>query len=105
MTMLQKDFDLIKELLINKYGIRKDIIDYVRRCEEALRDKFQRLDEIREYNQYKVIAALQKNKISDSHFSWNTGYGYDDPGRSATERVYADVFGAEAALVRPTLLL
>ena len=40
MTMLQKDFDLIKELLINKYGIRKDIIDYVRRCEEALRDKF-----------------------------------------------------------------
>lgn len=72
MTMLQKDFDLIKELLINKYGIRKDIIDYVHRCEEALRDKFQRLDEIREYNQYKVIAALQKNKISDSHFSWNT---------------------------------
>lgn len=104
MTMLQKDFDLIKELLINKYGIRKDIIDHVHRCEEALRDKFQRLDEIREYNQYKVIAALQKNKISDSHFSWNTGYGYDDPGRSATERVYADVFGAEAALVRPTLV-
>ena len=69
-----------------------------------MRNKFQRLDEIREYNQYKVIAALQKNKISDSHFSWNTGYGYDDPGRSATERVYADVFSAEAALVRPTLV-
>ena len=56
------------------------------------------------YNQYKVLAAFQKNSIRDMHFSWNTGYGYDDPGRDAVERVYADIFNTEAALVRPTIV-
>ncbi len=56
------------------------------------------------YNQYKILAAFQKNQISDMHFAWNTGYGYDDPGRAALERVYADVFKTEAALCRPTIV-
>ncbi len=56
------------------------------------------------YNQYKVLEAFQNNNIRDMHFSWNTGYGYDDPGRDAVERVYADIFHTEAALVRPTIV-
>ena len=56
------------------------------------------------YNQYKVLEAFQRNNIRDMHFSWNTGYGYDDPGRDAVERVYADIFHTEAALVRPTIV-
>ena len=56
------------------------------------------------YNQYKVLAAFQENEICDRHFSWNTGYGYNDPGREAIENLYADLFGTEAALVRPIIV-
>ena len=62
------------------------------------------LDDTMAYNQYKVLEAFQRNNIRDMHFSWNTGYGYDDPGRDAVERVYADIFHTEAALVRPTIV-
>lgn len=56
------------------------------------------------YNQYKILSALQENKLSDMHFGWNTGYGYDDPGRDAIERIYADIFHTDSALVRPTIV-
>ena len=65
---------------------------------------FLRLDDIMAYNQYKVLDAFQKNRISDMHFGWNTGYGYNDPGRDALERVYADIFRADSALVRPIIV-
>ncbi len=50
------------------------------------------LDEIKNYNQLKVIRAMQKNRLSDTHFGGTTGYGYDDSGRETLEKVYADVF-------------
>ena len=74
-------------------------------AEKQLADEFRKTDEICEYNQYRVLNAFQKNRISDIHFGWTTGYGYNDLGRDAIERVYASVFGAEAAIVRTQIVI
>lgn len=92
------------EFLKEHFGISPKVLDHVKKCEEAVSERFDRLDDIMAYNQYKVLDAFQKNRICDRHFSWNTGYGYDDAGRDALEQVYADVFHAEAALVRPIIV-
>ena len=91
-------------LLTGEFNISKDVLDLIDRSEESVSALFDDLDDIMTYNQYKVLDAFQKNGIRDMHFSWNTGYGYDDPGREATERVYADIFHTEAALVRPIIV-
>jgi len=84
--------------------IKPDILSLIKEAEASLKESFDRLDDITEFNQYKVLAALQKNRISDMHFAWNTGYGYNDAGREATEAVFADVLGAEDAIVRPIIV-
>lgn len=94
----------ITSLLKENFKIDPDIIQKVENAEDKVTDQFRKLDKIKAYNQYKVISAFQKNRISDMHFGWNTGYGYDDAGRDAVERVYADIFNTEAALVRPTIV-
>ncbi len=68
-----------------------------------LRERFDAIDQIAEHNQAKVLAAMQKNRVSAGCFAATTGYGYDDMGRDTMERVYADVFHTEAALVRPQI--
>ncbi len=71
--------------------------------EEVLADlapRFARIDEIAEYNQLKVLGAMRKNRVSESHLMGTTGYGYNDDGRDTLERVYADTFHTEDALVR-----
>ena len=68
-----------------------------------LTERFSQIDAIAEANQLKVINAMQKNRVAANHFNLSTGYGYDDEGRDTLERVYADCFGAEAALVRPQI--
>ena len=93
-----------KELLINELGINPRILKLVEEAEKTVKDQFQALDDITAYNQYKVLSVMQKHQIADRHFAWNTGYGYDDAGREAVENVYADVFGTETALVRPTIV-
>ncbi len=93
-----------EELLIKELGISRIILDFVNEAEKEVSQQFQALDDIMAYNQYKVLSALQKHRIADMHFGWKTGYGYDDPGREAVEKVYADIFGTEAALVRPTIV-
>lgn len=65
---------------------------------------FKAYDEIAEKNTEKIIKAMQKYKLSDMHFAWNTGYGYDDPGREITEKIFAEVFGMEDAIVRPSIV-
>ena len=70
---------------------------------ENLKERFDKIDKIAEHNQAKVVAAMQKNKVSAACFAATTGYGYDDMGRDTLERVYADVFHTEAALVRPQI--
>ncbi len=74
------------------------------RIEDDLADKFKNIDKIAEYNNYKVLKAMQENRLSDVHFQWNTGYGYDDAGRDVVEAIYANIFGAEDALVRTQIV-
>jgi len=82
-------------------GIDASILDYCRNIEKALEDRFKMIDEVAEFNQLKVIQAMQAHRVSDIHFASSTGYGYNDDGRDTLERVYADVFKTEDALVRP----
>ncbi len=93
-----------REYLRDIAGISEAILDLTDEAERELFGKFKELDDIKAFNQYKVLRAMQENHLSDMHFTWATGYGYDDAGRDAVERIYADVFGAEAALVRPTIV-
>lgn len=92
------------QLLTEKFNISKDVLNIINKSEDLVSERFSQLDDIMAYNQYKVLDAFQKNGIRDMHFSWNTGYGYDDPGRDAIERVYADIFNTDAALVRPIIV-
>lgn len=85
-------------------GIDKRLINYCDEIESSLRERFEKIDETAEYNQLKVIRAMQQNKVSETHFGASTGYGYNDLGREALESVYASVFNTEAALVRPQLM-
>ena len=69
-------------------------------AQQAVQGQFARIDEIAEENTQKVLAAFQKHRVADGYFAGTTGYGYDDLGRDKLDEIYADVFGAEAALVR-----
>lgn len=69
----------------------------------GLKERFEAIDRTAEYNQAKVVGAMQKNRVSAQCFAATTGYGYDDIGRDVLERVYADTFHTEAALVRPQI--
>lgn len=83
-----------------QFGISHELVERAFRIEQALSGEFTRMHQIREANQLKVIAAMQKHRVSDTHFSGSTGYGYNDRGREVLEEVYATVFGTEDALVR-----
>nr|HPO04947.1 methionine gamma-lyase family protein [Bacillota bacterium] len=93
-----------ERLLTESMGISKKVYDHVLTAESQVTDYFAAADDIMAYNQYKVLDVFQKCRITDMHFGWNTGYGYNDPGREALEKVYAMLFGTEAALVRPTIV-
>ena len=80
------------------------IRETVQKAEQLIRERTAAIDEVVDYNTAKVLGAFQKNKVSDAHFNPSTGYGYDDLGRDTLERIYADVFHAEAALVRPQII-
>jgi len=86
------------------FGIGGEIAALTKSCEAGLAGRFASLDAASEAGQYKVLSAFMKNRLSDTHFGFATGYGYDDAGRAVTERVFADVFGAEAALVRTQIV-
>jgi cystathionine beta-lyase family protein involved in aluminum resistance len=89
--------------LINLYselGISKEVLNISDEIILNLSDRFQKIDKIAEYNQLKVLSAFRKNKVSEAHFTPTTGYGYNDLGRDTLEKVYADVFHTEDALVR-----
>ena len=84
-------------------GIDNKVLEYCKTIETSLKDRFDAIDKVAEYNQMKVIKAMQENRLSDVHFSATTGYGYNDLGRETLESIYASVFHAESALVRPQL--
>ncbi len=96
--------DKSKELATEEFGISGRVYDFVKSCESAVEGSFREIDRISEYNQMKVIKAMQKNRLAIDHFCGSTGYGYDDGGRDVMESIYADVFKAEDALVRPQII-
>lgn len=89
--------------LYSQMGISNAVYEYGEKAIEKLVKRFAEIDKIAEYNQAKVLAAMQKNRVSAACFAATTGYGYDDVGRDNLEKVYADVFHTEAALVRPQI--
>ena len=89
--------------LYERMGTSPGVYAYGEKILDKLADRFAAVDKVAEYNQAKVLAAMQKNRVSAACFVPSTGYGYDDTGRDCLERVYADVFHTEAALVRPQI--
>ena len=92
----------LKELYMTM-GISPAVYQFGENALEQLQERFTVIDQIAEHNQAKVIAAMQKNRVSAACFAASSGYGYDDFGRDNLERVYADVFHTESALVRPQI--
>jgi len=86
--------------MYEKFGISKEIIELANQVEQEIKPEFEKVDKIKEENSLKVLMAFQKYKISDMHFGETTGYGYGDIGRDTIEQIFADVLGAEDAVVR-----
>ncbi len=89
-----------KEEMYQKFGITKPVIDLGNQVLAEIEDRFASIDETAEINQMKVIHAMQKNRVAENHLWGTTGYGYNDAGRDTLEKVYADIFHTEDALVR-----
>mgnify|MGYP004512620237 FL=1 len=89
--------------MYQELGVDKDVLDFGTAVEATLKNRFSEIDTVTEYNQLKVIRAMQKCRVSAECFQSSTGYGYNDLGRETLEAVYAAVFHTEAALVRPQI--
>ena len=89
--------------IYEKMGLSRPVYDRGESVLAGLEDRFRAIDRTAEANQAKVLYAMQKNRVGANHFAATTGYGYDDDGRERLEKVYADVFHTEAALVRPQI--
>ena len=89
----------LKEMYLEK-GISEEVFEKINSIEESLKERFERIDQIAEYNQMKVLNAMQECRFAEDHLRGTTGYGYNDSGRDTLEKVYAKVFHTEDALVR-----
>ena len=93
----------ISRRMYEEMGISKEVLSFALPIEAELWGRFEKIDENAECCQLKVLMAMQKNRISAEHFAGSTGYGYNDAGRDDLEKVYADTFHTQAALVRPQI--
>lgn len=93
----------IMDEMYQNLGISKVVLDAGNRIEQELKPRFTNFDKVAEYNQLKVLRAMQKNRVNEGCFHYASGYGYNDQGRDTLEQVYADTFHTEAALVRPQI--
>ena len=89
--------------IYQKMGISKEVYNYCENIWNSLKPRWEEIDVLSEYNQLKVISAMQKNQVSEACLLGTTGYGYSDLGRETLEKVYADIFHTEDALVRPQI--
>lgn len=89
--------------LYKNLGISEEVYDYSKKILNSLESRFKEIDSITEYNQLKVLKAMQENKVSEACLYGSTGYGYNDIGRDTLEKVYASIFNTEDALVRPQI--
>ena len=94
---------MIMKELYAQLGISSAVYDFGKTVEDSLKERFEKFDKTAEYNQMKVIHAMQKNRVSEACFGASSGYGYNDLGRETLEQVYADTFHTEACLVRPQI--
>lgn len=92
------------EFLKTQFGIKQQTIDLYNMAHEKLKDRFAEIDSIAEYNQFKVLNAFQKNRISYAHLGETTGYGYDDLGRDTLDKVYSEILGCEDSMVRHNIV-
>ena len=92
------------ENMYQSMGISNEVYNFGKEILSGLKERFEAIDEVAEYNQMKVLNAMQECKVSDIHFAATTGYGYNDLGRDTLEEVYAKVFHTEDAIVRPQLV-
>ena len=90
-----------EKLMMESYNITPHVFELYKKALSDVEEQFKIYDEIREYNQLKVLNAFQEERISDMHFTNSSGYGYDDIGRDTLDKVYARIFNTESALVRP----
>ena len=91
-------------IYLDCFGIDKKVLDFASDILGGLKERFNDIDDTAEYNQLKVLSAMQAENISEAHLHGSTGYGYDDAGRDSLEKVYAGVFKTEDALVRPQIV-
>ena len=94
----------IKDFIQSEYGISPETFALCSQAEEEVRPQFAEIDKTAELNQIKVLKAFSEHKVSEAHLGYSTGYGYDDLGRDTLEKIYADVFGTESALVRSSIV-
>ena len=94
----------MREYLKTQFGISDEVCIFAEKMRKEVQAAFQTIERTSQKNQWKVLHAFQKHHVSDTHFAATTGYGYDDAGRETLDAVYADVFGAEDALVRHTII-
>lgn len=92
-----------KEFFKEIFEIDEDIYEFVNKIDSNLVNRFKDLDEIEEFNQLKVLKAMQEVNLAATDFAWSTGYGYGDVGREKVEKIFAKIFKAEDSLVRPAI--
>lgn len=85
------------------FGLDREILELAQQIDQELRPLFSKIEELQQFNIYKVIHAMRTAGLSDRHFAWNTGYGYNDIGREKTEEIFSLIFKSEEAIVRPTI--
>lgn len=96
--------NMYQDLLKNQFSISEKALNAAKKAEEAAKETFEKIDKMASFNQAKVLAAFQKNRVSAVHLGETTGYGYDDIGRDTLDKIYADVLGAESAMVRHNIV-
>ena len=97
------DMKSMNKEMYQNMGISKEVYQYCEEVWNSLKPRWNEIDTLSEYNQLKVIGAMQKNQVSEACLLGTTGYGYSDLGRETLEKVYADIFHTEDALVRPQI--
>lgn len=98
--MMYMNFDLLKQ----EYNIKDSALRLLHQAEADIKDRFAEIDEISSENTFKVLSAFKRAGVSEMHLGLTTGYGYDDVGRDTLDKIYADVFGTEAAIVRHSIV-
>lgn len=95
---------IYNNLFKNEYNIDEKIINFVNKNEEKLRKDFKKFSDIAQYNQVKILKAMQAEKLKSTDFNWTTGYGYGDVGRDKVESIYTKIFKTEDSLVRSNIV-